>query len=112
MSMNNVAKYVSLRLKELGAEHLFCVPGNYSAEFLLAAEKSKISCVGTTNELEAGYAADAYSRYRGIGVCSVTYGVGSQSLYNAIAGGFVQFCPIVLVNGSPPLAKVELLRNN
>jgi indolepyruvate decarboxylase len=111
MTMVSVAEYISFRLKELGAEHLFCVPGNYSAEFLLAAEKTGIKCVGTTNELEAGYAADAYSRYRGIGVSSVTYGVGSQSLYNAIAGAYVEFCPVVLVNGSPPLFKVENLRN-
>lgn len=109
--MGTIAEYISIRLKELLADHLFCVPGNYSAEFLLAAEKADIRCIKTTNELEAGYAADAYSRYRGIGVCSVTYGVGSQSAYNAIAGGFVEFCPIVLINGSPPLAKVENLRN-
>ncbi len=95
----------------LGAEHLFCIPGNYSAEFLLAAQKAGIECIGTTNELEAGYAADAYSRYKGIGVCSVTYGVGSQSLYNAIAGAYVEFCPVVLVNGSPLLVKVENLVN-
>ena len=76
--MVTVAEYIAIRLKQLGAEHLFCVPGNYSAEFLLAAQKAGIECVGTTNELEAGYAADAYSRYKGIGVCSVTYGVGSQ----------------------------------
>jgi indolepyruvate decarboxylase len=109
--MPTVAEYIATRLKQLGAEHLFCIPGNYAAEFLLAAQKIGIECVGTTNELEAGYAADAYSRYRGIGVCSVTYGVGSQSAYDAIAGAFVEFCPVVLVNGSPPLEKIENLRN-
>jgi indolepyruvate decarboxylase len=109
--MVTVGEYISIRLKQLGAEHLFCVPGNYSAEFLLAAQKAGIRCIGTTNELEAGYAADAYSRYKRIGVCSVTYGVGSQSLYNATAGSYVEFCPVVLINGSPPLSKVENLRN-
>jgi indolepyruvate decarboxylase len=110
--MPNVAQYLAKRLLQLGVEHLFCIPGNYSAEFLLAAELEKIKCVGTTNELEAGYAADAYARYRGIGACSVTYGVGSQSLYNAIAGSYVEFCPVVLINGSPPLSKVDKLKHN
>jgi indolepyruvate decarboxylase len=109
--MPTIAEYIATRLKQLGAQHLFCIPGNYSAEFLLAAQQSGIECVGTTNELEAGYAADAYARYRGIGVCSVTYGVGSQSLYNAVAGAFVEFCPVVLVNGSPVLEKIDNLRN-
>lgn len=41
----------------------------------------------------------------------MTCGVGSQSLYNAIAGAHVEFRPVVLIDGSPPLNKVELLRN-
>jgi indolepyruvate decarboxylase len=108
--MTTVSDYLAGRLRDLGADHLFFIPGNYSAEFLLAAEQARIKCIGVTNELEAGYAADAYSRYRGIGVCCVTYGVGTQSLYNAIAGAFVEYCPVVLVNGSPPTIKVEALR--
>lgn len=108
--MMSVAEYIARRLKQLGADHLFCVPGNYSAEFLLAAQAVGIDCIGTTNELEAGYAADAYSRFKRIGVCSVTYGVGSQSLYNAIAGAYVEYCPVVLINGSPTLEKIENLR--
>ncbi len=109
--MITVAEYLSRRLKQLGADTLFSIPGNYTAEFLLAADREGIECVGTTNELEAGYAADAYSRYRGIGVCSATYGVGSHSLFNAISGAYVEFCPVVLVNGSPPPVKFENLRN-
>ncbi|TWU09724.1 thiamine pyrophosphate-binding protein [Allorhodopirellula heiligendammensis] len=109
--MITVAEYLSRRLKQLGVDTLFSIPGNYTAEFLLAADREGIECVGTTNELEAGYAADAYARYRGIGVCSATYGVGSHSLFNAISGAYVEFCPVVLVNGSPPPVKFENLRN-
>ncbi|MCA9188949.1 MAG: thiamine pyrophosphate-binding protein [Pirellulaceae bacterium] len=109
--MPTVAEYLSLRLIELGADHLFSIPGNYTAEFLLSAQAIGIDCVGTTNELEAGYAADSYARYRGIGVCCATYGVGSHSLYNAISGAYVEFCPVVLINGSPPPSKFENLKH-
>ncbi len=109
--MPTVAEYVAIRLQELGARHLFSIPGNYTAEFLLAANRVGITCIGTANELEAGFAADAYARYQPIGVCSATYGVGSQSLYSAITGAYVEFCPVVLVNGSPPTVKVADLKN-
>jgi indolepyruvate decarboxylase len=96
-----VASYLIDRLASLGARHLFGVPGNYTAQFLAAVRQDgRMRYVGTTNELEAGYAADALSRSERLGVACVTYGVGSFSLYNAIAGAFVERCPVVLVNGT------------
>ena len=108
-----IADYLVDRLSALGARHLFTVPGNYSAEFLISAEDSgKIKCICTTNEMEAGYAADAYARLAGIGVACVTYGVGSFSLLNAIAGSYVEQCPVVLLNGSANADKArQLLRD-
>jgi indolepyruvate decarboxylase len=104
-----VKDYLVSRLDALGGRHLFTVPGNYNAEFLLAAAK-RLECIGTTNELEAGYAADAYARLTGrIGVCCITYGVGSFSLLNAFAGSHVEFCPVVLINGSAPRTKAVQL---
>jgi indolepyruvate decarboxylase len=105
-----VADYLIERLSELGASHLFHVPGNYTAQFLSRAQASgRLSCVGTINELEAGYAADAYARLKPIGVACVTYGVGSFSLYNALAGSYVERCPVVLINGSANADKAEAL---
>ncbi len=96
-----IASYLIERLASLGARHLFGVPGNYTAQFLAAAAKDgRLGYVGTTNELEAGYAADALARVERIGVVTVTYGVGSFSLYNAIAGAYVERCPVVVVNGT------------
>jgi indolepyruvate decarboxylase len=104
-----VKEYLTAKLYALGARHLFTVPGNYNAEFLLAANKT-LQCIGTTNELEAGYAADAYTRLsRRPGVCCVTYGVGSFSLLNAFAGSHVEFCPVIMINGSAPAHKTQQL---
>ncbi len=45
-----------------------------------------LELVGCCNELNAGYAADGYSRGKGIGAVCVTHLVGALSVLNAIAG--------------------------
>src|SRR5215510_9031413 len=105
-----VANYIVDRLAALGARHVFNVPGNYSAQFLITADASgKLVGVGTTNEMEAGYAADAQARLNGIGVVCVTYGVGSFSALNAIAGAYVERSPVVLINGTANADKAQQL---
>jgi indolepyruvate decarboxylase len=105
-----VANYIVDRLAALGARHVFNVPGNYTAQFLITAHASgKLVCVGTTNAMEAGYAADAQARLNGIGVACVTYGVGSFSALNAIAGAYVERCPVVLINGMANADKAQQL---
>jgi indolepyruvate decarboxylase len=105
-----VANYIVDRLAALGARHIFNVPGNYNAQFLITAHASgKLVCVGTTNEMEAGFAADAQARLNGIGVACVTYGVGSFSALNAIAGAYVERCPVVLINGMANADKAQQL---
>lgn len=99
-----VARYLATRLAEIGAGHIFAVPGDYAGAFLSAIDNDSslgVTRVGTCNELEAGYAADAYARQRGAGAACVTFGVGTFSILNALAGSYVEQVPVVLVNGSP-----------
>lgn len=99
-----VARYLALRLAEVGAAHLFAVPGDYAGAFLSTIDNDPsigVTRIGTCNELEAGYAADAYARQRGAGAACVTFGVGTFSILNALAGSYVEQVPVVLVNGSP-----------
>ncbi|HET6233239.1 MAG TPA: thiamine pyrophosphate-binding protein [Longimicrobiaceae bacterium] len=100
-----VARYLATRLAELGVGHLFAVPGDYAGNFLSLIDKEGgeigIRRVGTCNELEAGYSADAYARLRGVGAACVTFGVGTFSLLNALAGSYVEELAVVLVVGSP-----------
>jgi len=61
----SVAEYLQQRLEELGLTRLYGVPGNYSAPFLntiLEDGEKKIKLETMSNELVAGYAADAYAR--------------------------------------------------
>lgn len=100
-----VARYLATRLAQMGIGHLFAVPGDYAGHFLTTIDQEGASIgiqrVGTCNELEAGYSADAYARLRGAGAACVTFGVGTFSLLNALAGSYVEQLPVVLVVGSP-----------
>lgn len=97
-----VARYLATRLQELGVTRVFGVPGNHLGPFLSTMhESTDVRWVGTTNEINGGYAADAYARSSGLGAAGVTYGVGALSLINTIGGAFVERVPIVVINASP-----------
>src|ERR1039458_8145756 len=81
-----VAEYLLMRLKEIGVDHLFGVPGDFVLGFLNQVLLSDVKYVGTCNELNAAYAADGYARMRGIGAFATTYGVGELSAINGVAG--------------------------
>ena len=96
-----VAGYLLTRLKEIGVDHLFGVPGDFVMGFLNQALKSDVKYVGTCNELNAAYAADGYARIHGIGAFATTYGVGELSAVNGVAGAFAERVPVVAITGSP-----------
>src|SRR5512140_1331321 len=96
-----VAEYLLIRLKEIGVDHIFGVPGDFVLGFFNEVLKSKMKYIGTCNELNAAYAADGYARIKGIGAFSSTYGVGELSAINGVAGAFAERVPVVVITGSP-----------
>ncbi|HCE45742.1 MAG TPA: preprotein translocase subunit Tim44 [Lentisphaeria bacterium] len=104
-SQYTVGKYLIRRLQQVGVNHVFGVPGDYVLSFFSMLEKSEIDLVCTCNELNAGYAADAYSRVNGIGAVCVTYGVGGFSLLNAVVGAYAERVPMIVISGAPRLAE-------
>lgn len=108
----NVSHYLLDRLKQLGVDHLFAVPGDYASPFLKTLEAyPAIERVANINELGVGYACDGYARCRGIAAASVQYGVGTLSIINCIAGAWVERLPIVLIGPSPSSADRDITRN-
>lgn len=101
MTEATVASYLIERLKQAGLKHAFGVPGDYVLTFMDRLIASGIELVGTCNELNAGYAADAYARLNGIGCICVTWGVGGFSAMNAIAGAYAEQVPLVVLVGGP-----------
>ena len=101
-----VGRYLVDRLSQLGLEHLFSIAGDYSIEWITKyVEPSDITLVQEVSELSAGYAADGYARLKGIGALCVTYSAGALSAVNQIAGAYVERVPIVLINGTPSIAR-------
>ncbi|MEM1128905.1 MAG: thiamine pyrophosphate-binding protein [Pseudomonadota bacterium] len=96
-----VGRYLVERVREAGVDHIFGVPGDYVLVFMDDIVASPIELVGTCNELNAGYAADAYARLNGVGAICVTYAVGGFSALNAVAGAFAERLPIIVLCGSP-----------
>ena len=104
-TMGNVSigQYLIQRLQDYGIQDLFGIPGDYVLSFYSDLEQSPINVVGCTREDCAGFAADAYSRLRGMGALCVTYCVGGLSVCNSIAGAFAEKSPVVVISGSPGL---------
>jgi hypothetical protein len=58
---DNVGAYLIERLQSLGVSHVFGVPGDYVLGFFKQLSDSQLNLVTTCDELNAGYAADAYA---------------------------------------------------
>jgi len=103
--MMTVGGYLVRRLEQVGLKHIFGVAGDYVLRFFDLLEASSIDLVVTCNELNAGYAADAYARLNGVGGVCVTYGVGGFSVFNAVAGAFAERVPLIIISGAPKIPK-------
>ncbi len=100
-----IGEYLIQRLRKLGIEHIFGVPGDYVLRFYDMLTRSDIEVVGTTREDCAGFAADAYARVKGLGAVCVTYCVGGLSMANSIAGAYAEKSPVVVISGAPGMAQ-------
>jgi len=95
-------------VKQLGAKHMFGVPGDYNLRFLdYIEEEPEITWIGNCNELNASYAADGYARENGIGVLVTTHGVGELSAANGIAGAYAHNVPVMHIVGYPNSTLLE-----
>jgi len=104
MTNNNnitVAEYLLARLKSLNVDHVFGIPGDFILPLLEIMVDDDIEQIAACNELNAGYAADGYARIRGLGAAAVTYGPGSFSIVNAVAGAYSEEVPVVIISGGP-----------
>ncbi len=106
--MNNlqvtVSEYLLARLKSLNVEHVFGIPGDFILPFFEKMAENEVQHIATCNELNAGYAADGYARLRGLGAAAVTYGPGSFSIVNAVAGAYAEEVPVMIISGGPATA--------
>lgn len=104
--MMTVGRYLATRLMQLGASHVFGLPGDFNLNLLdeiLAVDG--VAWTGSANELNAAYSADGYARAgRRAGALVTTYGVGELSAINGTAGSFAEHVPVAHIVGMPPRA--------
>lgn len=100
--MYTISDYLLDRLKELGIDEVFGVPGDYNLQFLdHITAREDLKWIGNANELNAAYMADGYARTKGISAFVTTFGVGELSAVNGLAGSYAENVPVVEIIGSP-----------
>ncbi len=105
--MASVAQHLIDRLRNVGVNHVFGVPGDYVLKFYDELYKSKIELINATDENHAGFAADAYARVNGIGCVCITYNVGALKVANAVACAYAEKSPLIVISGSPGVKERE-----
>ncbi|WP_404305129.1 alpha-keto acid decarboxylase family protein [Neorhodopirellula lusitana] len=101
----SIGQYLIKRLQDYGVQDVFGIPGDYVLAFYSELEKSPIQVVGCTREDNAGFAADAYARIKGMGALCVTYCVGGLSVCNSVAGAYAEKSPVVVISGAPGVSE-------
>jgi indolepyruvate decarboxylase len=109
MPQTTISTYLIQRLLDLGVRHVFGVPGDYILSFYKALEESELAVINTSDEQGAGFAADAYARFNGLGVVCITYCVGGLKVANTTAQAYAEKSPVVVISGAPGMN--ERLRN-
>ncbi|WP_036476743.1 alpha-keto acid decarboxylase family protein [Myxosarcina sp. GI1] len=99
--MPQLAPHIFELLHQQGVQHSFGIPGDFALTLYDALAESKIEPIVMTHEPCVGFAADAYSRIRGLGLAVVTYSVGGLNMVNAVAGAYAEKSPLVILSGSP-----------
>ena len=89
------------RLKSHGVDHVFGIAGESVHVHFHYLEKSPLKPILMTHEPCVGYAADAYSRIRGLGAALVSYGVGTLNVVNAVGQAYAERSPMVIISGGP-----------
>ena len=101
MTKVKLADYLFGRLKELGVDTTFGIPGDFVLPLYAAQERCGLKTVVMTHEPSVGFAADAYARLKGLGVALVTYGAGGLNIINSVGLAYAEESPLLIISGSP-----------
>ncbi|KAL6929875.1 hypothetical protein ACO0SA_001279 [Hanseniaspora valbyensis] len=100
-----IGEYLWARMAQIGCHTVFGLPGDFNLRLLDKISKVPgIKWCGNTSELNAAYAADGYSRIKGIGAICTTFGVGELSSINGIAGSFAEHVGVLHIVGAPAVS--------
>jgi len=87
-------------LEREGVTHVFGLPGEENADFMLSLENSAIEFVLTRHEQGAAFMAEAYGRLTGNpAVCLGTLGPGATNLITGVADAYLDRAPMLVLTG-------------
>lgn len=96
----NAAELFVQCLEAEGVKHIFGVPGEENAHFLMALERSPIQFVVTRHEQAAAFMAETHGKLTGeAGVCLGTLGPGATNLVTGVADANSDRAPVVVITG-------------
>lgn len=103
--MTTIPEFLIRRFHELGANEGFGIVGDYALRLFDRLFHHNFPILGTADEQGSAFAAEAYARLRGLGVCVVTYSVGGFKVVNATAGAWAENVPLLVLSGAPGLVE-------
>ena len=87
-------------LETEGITHIFGVPGEENADFMMSLENSAIQFVLTRHEQGAAFMAEVYGRLTGNpAVCLGTLGPGATNLITGVADANMDRAPMLVITG-------------
>lgn len=100
-----ISSYLIQKLLDHGVEYIFGVPGDYVLGFYKELEESPLVVINTCDEQGAGFAADAYARFNGLGAVCITYSVGGLKVANTTAQAYAEKSPVIVISGAPGMSE-------
>jgi len=95
-------------LENEGVEYVFGIPGEEILDILDSLSRSRIKYVLTRHEQGAAFMANIYGRLTGkAGVCLSTIGPGATNLMTGVANAFLDYSPLVAINGQTSLDRIN-----
>ncbi|KAG7191609.1 Pyruvate decarboxylase 1 [Scheffersomyces spartinae] len=99
-----LGRFLFERLSQLKVNTIFGLPGDFNLSLLdKVYEVDGMRWAGNANELNAAYAADGYSRIKGLSCLVTTFGVGELSALNGVGGAFAEYVGMLHVVGVPSI---------
>jgi TPP-dependent 2-oxoacid decarboxylase len=102
-NLTTIPNFLIRRFKELNVDEGFGIVGDYALKLFDRFHNLGFPILVTADEQGSAFAADAYARIRGFGVCAITYSVGGFKVVNATAGAWAEQVPLLIISGAPGL---------
>ncbi|ABE54662.1 thiamine pyrophosphate enzyme-like TPP binding region [Shewanella denitrificans OS217] len=99
-SLPQLGHSIAELLQFFGANRVYGVGGDFVANLINSLE-STLAVLPSSNEMHAGFSACAQAEVAGLGVCLMTYTVGSLPCISAAALARTEGLPVIFLSGAP-----------